>query len=64
MKMKRHKEGFTESPENTVSFAKRILETIEDSKKMGKEAKQTAVDKFSWRAVTKQIMDLYDTIVE
>ncbi|MFX1534425.1 MAG: glycosyltransferase [Promethearchaeota archaeon] len=59
-------EGYTVNPEDTQTFAKRIVECIKDPQvqlKLGEEARKTVEEKFSWTAVTRQINTLFSSIV-
>ena len=59
-------EGFTVNPEDTKLFSTRIIDVIKDPnvhKRMSQKAKLTAMKKYSWFAVTKQIRNLYKQLM-
>ncbi|MHA1214867.1 MAG: glycosyltransferase [Candidatus Hodarchaeales archaeon] len=60
-------DGYTENPENADNFAQKIFSVInnpENHSKMSKNALRTARERFSWKAVTKSIYTLYDTLMK
>ncbi|MFW9994044.1 MAG: glycosyltransferase [Candidatus Odinarchaeota archaeon] len=60
-------EGYTVSPEDTKSFAKRIVDCVKDPEiqtKLGEAARKTVVKNYSWKAVTEQISELYSSLLD
>lgn len=60
-------EGYTVNPENGKSYALRIRDVIkcpETHQMMSERAKSTAIEKFSWPAITKQVAKLYSEILK
>ena len=56
------KEGYTVNPELTSDLTQCIVNTIQNSsihRQMSEHAKKTAIEKFSWAAVTREIHNLY-----
>lgn len=60
-------EGYTVNPEDTTTHALRIKDVIKNSdnhKKMSVRAKSTAIEKFSWSAITRQVVQLYSDLLK
>jgi len=59
-------EGYTVDPEDTNSFANRIIDCIIDSRnnlRMGENGRKTVLEKYTWEIVTKKIIAVYNSVI-
>lgn len=60
-------DGYTVNPQDITSYALRIRDVIKFPKthqKMSNRAESTAIKKFSWSAITKQLVQLYSDLLK